>query len=415
MFKGKRAFLLIAFIMVASWVGPVPETEATKTVVPDGPYPVGVKIERMDYQGRELLVMVWYPAQAQPATTSYEYQTRIQGSAFLDAPAEKKGAPYPLLIFSHGLGACGCQSVFYTENLASFGYVVVAPDHDDSMMCHIEGKSEISPWQLVWSFIKSFGNLSKSVRILFGDHLNKIKHDFSYRSAEARAVIDQTLNWNNDPASILSGMIDPDRIGVTGHSLGGFTSLMVGGVPFYCGEEKPAPEVCDFENLDLRQGINFCCLEQYREMDPFEFSDERVKAVLPLGPAMFFPNLERGGADLKIPVMIITGDDERMEVPWDRIWTFYTNAPPPKYVIRLKQTDHMTISDSALNIIAARFVLPGFRSHFEAKAQAYKDYSVVFFDLYLKGDDSRAAGLREPSNRFVELWFEAPGDDPAIE
>ncbi len=411
MLKGKRTVGIITFIAAALWIGPVPEAEGTKTVAPDGPYPVGVKIERMNYHGREIPLMVWYPAMPQTGAGSYLYNTRIQGSAVLNAPAEKKDAPYPLLIFSHGLGACGCQSVFYTENLASFGYVVVAPDHDDSMMCHIEGEPDVSYLGLVWAFIKSLGNLEKMVMALFGDHLTKIGFDLSYRSAEARAVIDQALNWNQNPASFLSGMMDPDRIGVTGHSLGGYTSLMVGGVPFHCDDEKPDPELCDtdnFKKIDLRR-MDPCCLDIMREMeDPFQLRDERVKAILPLGPAVIFPNLERAAAELKIPVMIITGDNKRMEVPWDRIWTLYTGAPPPKYVIRLKETDHMTIADLTLKVIAARFVLPGFRSHFADKAQAYKEYSVAFFDLYLKGDDSRAAVLREPSNRFVELWFDAP-------
>lgn len=409
MLKGKKTVGVIAFITAALWFGLVPEAEGVTAVTPDGPYPVGVKIERMSYQGQERLLMAWYPAQAQPGAESYRYQTKILGSAVFDAPVEKKEAPYPLLIFSHGLGACGCQSVFYTENLASFGYVVVAMDHDDSTMCHIEGESDVSYLGLVWAFIKSLGNLEKMVKALFGEHLTKIGFDLSYRSAEAKAVIDQALDWNQDPASFLYGMMDPDRIGATGHSLGGYTSLMVGGVPFRCDEKQPDPEVCNtdsFDNLDLRR-MNPCCLDVMREMeDPFQLRDERVKAILPLGPAVIFPNLERAAAEIEIPIMIISTDSKRMEVPWEPIWTIYTNAPPPKYAIRLRESDHMTIADVTLGISLSRFFFPGFRSNFGAKAQAYKDSSVAFFDLYLKGDDSRAAVLQKPSNRFVELWFE---------
>ena len=67
----------------------------------------------------------------------------------------------------------------------------------------------------------------------------------------------------------------------------------------------------------------------------------------------------------------------------------------------------MTITDATLSVSFARLALPGFRSHFADKAQAYKDYSVAFFNLYLKGDSSRAEILKKPSSQFVELWFEA--------
>ena len=104
--------------------------------------------------------------------------------------------------------------------------------------------------------------------------------------------------------------------------------------------------------------------------------------------------------------MIITGGSERMEAPWTPIRSFYDNAPPPKYLVRLKKTDHITISDLFLEIIPFSGILPGFLSDYEKKAQAYKDYSVAFFNLFLKGDDKMAGVLDKPSNKYVELWEE---------
>ena len=96
-----------------------------------------------------------------------------------------------------------------------------------------------------------------------------------------------------------------------------------------------------------------------------------------------------------------------MEVPWGPIWTLHANAPPPKYVIRLRKTDHMTIADFLRTRAVTRPVYPGYRFNFEEKAQAYKDYSVAFFDLPLKGKETGKAILEKPTNRFVELWQEA--------
>jgi predicted dienelactone hydrolase len=205
----------------------------------------------------------------------------------------------------------------------------------------------------------------------------------------------------------LIGLIDTEKIGVTGHSLGGYTTLMVGGVPFHCEDFKPAAGECDSANVANQRAADPCCRKIGRAGDPFAARDERVDAMLPLGPAVLFPDFERAASEVEIPVMIISGG-HRMEVPWEPIQAFYDNAPAPKYAVRLKKTDHMTVSDMTLAASPiVKPVLPGFRFGYKQKAQAYKDYSVAFFDLYLKGDDSRAAVLNGPTNKFVEFQGEA--------
>lgn len=361
----------------------------------------------VEYGKRKMPVMVWYPAESPREAAPYLYNTKIRGRAVLDAPLDPVGAPYPVILFSHGLGECGCMSVYYTENLASSGYVVVAPDHQDSMMCHIEGEPDVTFTDMAVSSVKSMGDLNRTVAVLFGDYLREVDYDFSYRAREARAVLDSVFAWNREPGSFLRGVIDPGKVGVTGHSLGGFTSLVVGGLPFRCDGTEQARRECDSRNTSLHT-IDLCCMDAIRKLkDPFELRDERVKAILPMGPAMFFPNLEQVAAELKIPIMTITGDDLRMEVPWGPIWTLHSNAPSPKYVLRLRKTDHMTIADFLRTRAVTRPFYPGYRFDFEEKAQAYKDYSVAFFDLHLKGKETVRAKLEKPTNRFVELWEEA--------
>src|SRR5947208_1374847 len=41
--------------------------------------------------------------------------------------------PAPLVIFSHGLHGMAAQSTFLTQALAEHGYLVIAPEHRDSM------------------------------------------------------------------------------------------------------------------------------------------------------------------------------------------------------------------------------------------------------------------------------------------
>lgn len=108
-----------------------------------GPYVAGVRT--LDLDG--VLVEVWYPADASAASMPLdEYDmrdalppemrariaadepTRFTSDAHRDAPASAEG-PFPLVFFSHGLGGFRQQSSFLTAHLASWGFVVAAPEH----------------------------------------------------------------------------------------------------------------------------------------------------------------------------------------------------------------------------------------------------------------------------------------------
>ena len=82
-------------------------------------------------------VAVWYPAAAEEKPFAYaRTYNGFMGSVAFDAPPA--ACPrVPLVLFSHGLGGCGLQTLFLTEELARHGYVVAAPDHADSATCGI--------------------------------------------------------------------------------------------------------------------------------------------------------------------------------------------------------------------------------------------------------------------------------------
>ncbi len=46
-------------------------------------------------------------------------------AAVRDAALDRRGAPYPTILFFHGNGGVRAQSYFLTEHLASHGFVVV--------------------------------------------------------------------------------------------------------------------------------------------------------------------------------------------------------------------------------------------------------------------------------------------------
>ncbi len=128
---------------------------------------------------------IYYPAQGPPTAEPVE-----------NAPPDTKDGPYPLILFSHGLGARG---VFYQDVIktwVSAGYVVAAPDYPLSNRNAPGGAS--------------FGRA-------IGDTKNQ--------PADASFVITEVIKLDKDGKQF--GGIDAKRIGASGHSLGGITTYGV--------------------------------------------------------------------------------------------------------------------------------------------------------------------------------------------
>ncbi len=98
-----------------------------------------------------------------------------------------------MIIFAHGLSAFSRQSVEYTTELASHGYIVASPGFPQSR-------------------IDAPG----------GPRLAAVLD----QPADVSFVIDQMLKLNRANDGPFAGTIDEDHIGMTGHSLGGLTTML---------------------------------------------------------------------------------------------------------------------------------------------------------------------------------------------
>jgi predicted dienelactone hydrolase len=170
-----------------------------------GPWATGVRTIELP----DRLVEVWYPAPASSvaglATDSYDVRdflpeadrdripasspTTVAMNAYRDAPPAE--GPFPLVLFSHGIASFRMQSSEMASHMASWGFVVAAPDHfERGLAAFIDG-----------SFAFEFGE----------DTL--------------RATRDLMLGKNEQTDSPFHDRIDTDRIAVAGHSLGGVAAL----------------------------------------------------------------------------------------------------------------------------------------------------------------------------------------------
>ncbi|MEO9223667.1 MAG: dienelactone hydrolase family protein [Acidimicrobiales bacterium] len=170
-----------------------------------GPHAVGFTTLELA-GGRK--VFVWYPAAkdhiaghaqeevdiasllspALQAKIPPEDHVKYPANAYADAPAATGKGAYPLVLFSHGYAGFPEQSVSLTSHLASWGYVVAAPDHVERSLDGLLGTAGAGVPK------------STDPQVL-------------------SATIDLLENTSKQPG-ILQGLVDPVRIAVTGHSAG---------------------------------------------------------------------------------------------------------------------------------------------------------------------------------------------------
>ncbi len=234
---------------------------------------------------------------------------------------------YPVILFSHGFTGCGTQSVSLTEALAQAGYFVLAPDHHDAA-CGPGHEGKL------------FEKLS-TMRSEEPFHTPEAWSEATYRDrgADLEAILDAILKER----SFQGVPIDSRRIGLAGHSLGGYTVLALAGA-------WPS------------------------------WKDRRVKAVLALSPYCAPFILKGDLGHLEVPIMYQGGTlDLGITPSVRRPGGAYDLTSAPKYFLDLAGAGHFAWTN--LN---------------ESYQSIIDDYAVAFFGRYLKGTPGPLAHLVEP-------------------
>jgi predicted dienelactone hydrolase len=234
---------LILGSTVAGWILPVitlPE--------PTGPYRVGIlDRELIDHaRARRLMVSIWYPAASggAPAPLTHhpdEVMIALANLTGLPAPlfqhlryvtlaasegvsVQATSTPIPVLVFSHGLVGLRLQNSSTLQELASWGYVVVAIDHTDAAAVTVFPDGETRYYNLERFGIPSNVEPDKAL-------VNA--RVFPVWVADQRFIYDTLETWEvHDP--LLAGKLDLTRIGSFGHSFGGATALEVCRIDMRC-------------------------------------------------------------------------------------------------------------------------------------------------------------------------------------
>ncbi|MEP1124619.1 MAG: hypothetical protein ABJH68_12095 [Ilumatobacter sp.] len=214
------------------------------TYATQGTHAVGYQVlTTTGAQEQPLTLRTWYPAlrpdDDQPATITYTAPDKFGeeitpgeeitsvGCAIADAQPEQTDEPYPLVVFSHGDALSPIVHSTLVEHYASNGYVVLAPEHNETLDGSLDGFCE----------------------------------ELIDRPVDIGRTIDEAERLT-EPGAPLAGLIDIDNVAVVGHSYGGCTALAAGGARF----DFAAFTVC-CAALATDDPLNFFCAPVPNEAD----------------------------------------------------------------------------------------------------------------------------------------------------
>ena len=166
----------------------------TSFTVVDSSRPTPANAAQSGKPSRTLPVRVWYPAVAPNAESARDddFASIADPSPQFDAPPATGSGPFPLIVFSHGLGALPAMYGDLLSSWASAGFVVAAPAFPLS--------NQDAP-----------GGADAG--------------DVSNQPGDVSAVITEAIRLSSTAEGrALAGMIDAERVGVAGHSNGGITT-----------------------------------------------------------------------------------------------------------------------------------------------------------------------------------------------
>jgi predicted dienelactone hydrolase len=316
---------------------------------------------------RPLVVEVWYPADGSPAEPGSQTYTTVlrdgttpatlYGRARRDAPPAREAGPFPLVIVSHGYPGNRFLLSHFGENLASKGYVVASIDHTDS---------------------------TYSDQAAFGSTLLNRPIDQAFVIAEMARLAD-------DDASFLAGLVDADRSGIIGYSMGGYGALNAIGAGF---TEAAATFGFSPPNEALRA-------RQAGEPAYEAGLDGRIRAVIAIAPwgmpSGFWD--DAGLAAVTTPVMFMVGsvDDVAGYERGARL-LFEGTRHAERYLLTFVNANH-----NAAGPIAPPVEVLAVPERFGHYADAVwenvrmnnvaQHFATAFFGLHLQGDEGFAPYL----------------------
>lgn len=325
------------------------------------------------------------PAQAGPydwqqETLTFTNPLRGEGIPFdVYLPQMAAGEQSPAIVVSHGVASGRSAFRYLAQHLASHGYTVVVPQHDDDSQKYVEFLAGVdrppNPITLV--------SRPRDISLVLDELEQRSQTDAQYRQ------------------------IDFENVGVFGHSLGGFTVLAAAGATFNFATLQQNCSLADRDRPSLNPSLLVQCdLLDLAADAPFALKDDRIQAVFALSPptSLFFG--EAGLAQIDSPTLIaaVSADIVVPAVP-EQILPYDWLQTEDRYLAIIENATHFSFLEGNLNEgalpLPERLLGPN-----PQLARPYlKTLSLAFFNRHLREQTEADGFLTQP-------YLDSLGDAP---
>lgn len=296
-------------------------TVGTREFVIEGDLPLDITLwyPALNEDGSEEAII--YPYMTNP-DTSMGMEPTVSGQAISEASYALEDGPYPLVILSHGFSLGRSGYAWLAEHLASYGFVVIAPQH----------------FEMVDETLTDFWRAAITRPQEIADVLDYV---------QVQAAAD----------GLFTDLIDSEQIAVVGHSYGGYTSLALAGAridiegleALCAAAEEAADPNAWLCGMVLPYVADMAALAGFDAVPeglwPSWGSDDVDAIVSMAGDAYFFN--QPGLAEITIPVMALGGTaDTGTPYAWGTQPTYDYVSSATKARVAFEDADHMIFGAS---------------------------------------------------------------------
>jgi predicted dienelactone hydrolase len=291
---------------------------------------------KIEVAGQELMKASLNVDLGKPGEVKWQKQTfnfiddKRNRTVITDLYLPEINSPAPVLIISHGVGDNRRTFAYLGEHLASHGFAVVALEHPASNTEQLQNLIQGAAREVVET--REFIDRPLDVSFVLDELTRLNQSNFLNQS--------NSSNESNPP---LEKRLDLEKIGILGHSFGGYTAFALGGAEF---NFKQLQQECRADNSNLSLAnvslLLQCLALELPQKDKYNLQDKRIRAVFAMNPAISGIFGEAGVSQIQVPVMLFGGTDDAVTPALvEQICPFTWLKVNDKYLAQIRGGTHV--------------------------------------------------------------------------